>query len=67
MNIQIIGRLPSIPGNQEESTTKLKGVEGFWQLHLRTVGENGLNMIDELFRNLLGNKFKQLRKVFNLY
>ena len=45
MNIQIIDRLLSIPGNQEESTIKLKRVEGFWQAHLRTVGENGLNTI----------------------
>ena len=40
-NIQIIDRLLSIPGNQEESTTKLMRVEGFWQAHLRTVDENG--------------------------
>ena len=67
MNIQIIDRLLSIPGNREESTIKLKRVEGFWQAHLRTVGENGLNTIDELLRNLLGKKFKQLRRVFNPY
>ena len=67
MNIQIIDRLLSIPGNQEESTIKLKRVEGFWQAHLRTVGENGLNTVDELLRNLLGKKFKQLRRVFNPY
>ena len=67
MNVQIIDRLLSIPGNQEESTTKLKRVEGFWQAHLRTVGENGLNAIDELLRNLLGKKFKQLRRVLNPY
>ena len=67
MNIQIIDRLLSIPGNQEESTIKLKRLEGFWQAHLRTVGENGLNTIDELLRNLLGKKFKQLRRVFNPY
>ena len=29
MNIQIIDRLLSILGNQEESTTKLKRAEGF--------------------------------------
>ena len=46
---------------------KLKRVEGFWQAHLRTVGENGLNTIDELLRNLLGKKFIQLRRVFNPY
>ena len=67
MNIQLIDRLLSIPGNQEESTIKLKRVEGFWQAHLRTVGENGLNTIDELLRNLLDKKFKQLRRVFNPY
>ena len=67
MDIQIIDRLPTIPENQEESTTKLKSVEGFWQAHLRAVGENGLNTIDELLRNLLGKKSKQLRKVFNPY
>ena len=67
MNIQIIDRLLSIPGNQEESTIKLKRAEGFWQAHLRTVGENGLNTIDELLRNLLGKKFKQLQRVFNPY
>ena len=66
MNIQIIDRLLSIPG-KEESTIRLKRVEGFWQAHLRTVGENGLNTIDELLRNLLGKKFKQLRRVFNPY
>ena len=53
MNIQIIDQLLSIPGNQEESTIKLKRVE-FWQAHLRTIGENGLNTIDELLGNLLG-------------
>ena len=67
MNIQIIDRLLSIPGNQGENTTKLKKVEGSWQAHLRTVGKNGLNMADELLRNLLCKKFKQLRKVFNPY
>ena len=67
MNIQIIDRLLSIPGNQEESTIKLKRVEGFWQAHLRTVGENGLNTIDQLLRNLQGKKFKQLRRVYNNY
>ena len=51
MNIQIIDRLLSILGNKEEST----------------VGENGLNTIDELLRNLLGKKFKQLRKVLDPY
>ena len=56
MNIQITDRLLSILGNQEESTIKLKRAEGFWQAHLRTVGENGLNTIDELLRNLLGKK-----------
>ena len=66
-DIQIIDKLLSIPGNQEESTIKLKQVEGFWQAHWRTVGENGLNTIDELIRNLLGEKFKQLRRVFNTY
>ena len=50
INIQIIDRLLSIPGNQEESTIKLKRVEGFWQAHLRPVGENGLNTIDELLK-----------------
>ena len=60
MNIQIIDQLLSILGNQEESTIKLKRVEGFWQAHLRTVGENGLNTTDELLRNLLGKKFEQL-------
>ena len=56
MNIQIIDGLPSIQGNQEESTIKLKRVEGFWQAHLRTVGENGLNTIDERLRHLMGKK-----------
>ena len=60
MNIQIIDQLQSILGNQEESTIKLKRVEGFWQAHLRTVGKNGLNTINELLRNLLGKTFKQL-------
>ena len=45
MNIQIIDQLLSISGNQEESTIKLKRVEGFCQAHLRTLGENGLNTI----------------------
>ena len=67
MNIQIIDPLLSVLGNQEESTIKLKRVEGFWQAHLRTVGENVLNMIDELLRDLLGKNFKQLRRVFNPY
>ena len=56
MNIQIIDRLLSILENKEESTTKLKRVEGFWQAHFRTISENGLNTIDELLRNLLGKK-----------
>ena len=67
MNIQIIDKLQNIPRNQEESTIKLKRVEGFWQAHLRTVGNNGLNTIDELLRNLLDKKFKKLRRVFNPY
>ena len=50
MDIQINDRLLSIPGNQEESTTKLKRAEGSWQAHLGTVGENGLNTIDELLK-----------------
>ena len=60
MNIQIIDRLLSISGNQEESTIKLKRLEGFWQAHLRTVGENGLSTTDELLRNLLDKRFTQL-------
>ena len=59
MTIEIIDRLLSIPGNQEKSTTRLKRVEEFCQVHFRTVGENGLNTIlDELLRNLLGKNVK---------
>ena len=54
MNIQIIDRLLTILGNQGESTTKLKRVEGFWQVHWRTIGEHSLNMVHGLLRNLLG-------------
>ena len=67
MNIQISDQLLSILGNQEESTIKLKRIEGFWQAHLRTVGENGLNTIDELLKNLLGKTFKQLQRVSKPY
>ena len=49
MGIQIIDKLVTIPKDPKELTLKLKRVEGFWQAHLRTVGENGLNSIDELF------------------
>ena len=66
MDIQITDRRLTIPGNQEESTTKRKRVEGFWQAHSRTVGENGLNTINELLRNLLGKTSKQLWKVIDL-
>ena len=48
MDIQIIDKLLTIPKDPKELTLKLKRVEGFWQAHLRTVGENGLNSVDEL-------------------
>ena len=66
IDIQIIDRLLTVPGNQEESITKLRRVEGFWQAHLRTVGENGLNTIDELLRNLLGKKSNNYGKFSTL-
>ena len=66
MNIQIIDRLLSILGNQEESTIKLKRVEGFWQANLRTVGENGLNTIDELLRDLLGKNLNSYEEFSTL-
>ena len=47
MEIQIIDRLLTVPSSQEETTLKLKRVQGFWQTNLRTVGEQGLNSIDE--------------------
>ena len=43
MDIQIIDKLLTIPKDPKELTLKLKRVERFWQAHLRTVGENGLN------------------------
>ena len=43
MDIQIIDKLLTVPKDPKELTLKLKRVEGFWQAHLRTVGENGLN------------------------
>ena len=39
--------------------------ESIVQAHLRTVGENGLNSVDELLRNLFHSKDRQFRKVFN--
>ena len=66
MNIQIIDKLLTIPKDPEELTLKLKRVEGFWQAHLRTVGENRLNSVDELLRNLFHKKDRQFRKVFNI-
>ena len=65
MDIQIIDKLLTIPKDPKELTLKLKKVEGFWQAHLRTVGENGLNSVDELLRNLFHSKDRQFRKVFN--
>ena len=65
MDIQIIDKLLTIPKDPKELTLKLKRVEGFWQAHLRTVGENGLNSVDELLRNLFHSKDRQFRKVFN--
>ena len=52
MDIQIIDELLTIPKDPKEVTLKLKRVEGSWQAHLRRVGENGLNSVDELLRNL---------------
>ena len=65
MDIQIIDKLLTIPKDPKELTLKLKTAEGFWQAHLRTVGENGLNSVDELSRNLFHGKDRQFRKVFN--
>ena len=65
MDIHIIDKLLTIPKDPKELTLKLKRVEGFWQAHLRTVGENGLNSVDELLRNLFHSKDRQFRKVFN--
>ena len=61
MDIQIIDKLLTIPRpkNPKELTLKLKRVEGFWQAHLRTVGENGLNSADELLRNLFHKKDRE--------
>ena len=53
MDIQIIDKLLTISKDPKELTLKLKRVEGFWQAHLRTVGENGLNSVDELLRNYI--------------
>ena len=53
MDIQIIDKLLTIPKDPKELTLKLKRVEGFWQAHLGTVGENG-------------QKNRQFRKVFNI-
>ena len=66
INIQITDRLLGIQGNLEESTTKLKRVEGFWEAHLRTAGENGLNTTYELLRNLLGKKLNSYGKFSTL-
>ena len=60
MDIQIIDKLLTIPKDPKELTLKLKRVEGFWQAHLRTVGENGLNSVDELLRNLFHSKDSNL-------
>ena len=64
MDIQIIDKLLTIPKDSKELTLKLKRVA--WQAHLRTVGENGLNSVDELLRNLFHSKDRQFRKVFNI-
>ena len=56
----------TIPKDPKELTLKLKRAEGFWQAHLRTVGENGLNSVDELLRNLFHSKDRQFRKVFSI-
>ena len=45
---------------------KLKKVEGFWQAHLSTVGENGLKSVDELLRNLFHKKMDNLGKRLTL-
>ena len=66
MDIQIIDKLLTIPKDPKELILKLKRVEGFWQAHFRTVGENGLNSVDELLRNLFHGKDRQFRKVFNI-
>ena len=59
MDIQIIDKLLTIPKDPKELTLKLKRVEGFWQAHLRTVGENGLNSVYELLRNLFHKKDRE--------
>ena len=66
MDIQIKDKLLTIPKDPEVLTLKLKRVEGFWEAHLRTVRENGLNSVDELLRNLYHSKNRQFRKVFNI-
>ena len=66
MDIQIIDKLLTIPKDPKDLTLKLKRVEGFWQAQLRTVGENGLNSVDELLRNLFHSKDRQFRKVFTI-
>ena len=66
MDIQIIDKLLTIPKDPKELTLKLKRVEGFWQAHLRTVGENGLNSVDELFclvDRLLSQGYRALRSL----
>ena len=62
MEIHIIDKLLTIPKCQKETTLKLKRIEEFWQANLRTVGEQGLNSMDELQRNLMHKKDRQLRK-----
>ena len=66
MDIQIIDKLLTIPKDPKELTLKLKRVEGFWQARLKTVGENGLNSVDELLKNLFHRKDRQFRKGFNI-
>ena len=65
MDFQIIDKLLTIPKDPTQLALKLKRVEGFWQAHLKTVGENGLNSVDELLTNLFHSKDRQFRKVFN--
>ena len=66
MDIQIIDKLLTIPKDPKELTLKLKKVEGFLQVHLKTVRENGLNSIDERLRNLFHKKVDSLRKCLTL-
>ena len=66
MDIQIIDKIVNHTKRSKRTHIAIKEGRRIWQAHSRTVGENGLNSVNEVLRNLFHKKDKQFRKVFNI-